>query len=209
VADSLTAIKHLVFDEKKVTIQELLEAMESNWQGKEDIQQMCLHAPKYGNDRDEADEMARWVHQESQKILGNHRDYWGGKVRSQGALTSAYYSFGRACQATPDGRFDSEPLADGTCSPMAGRDTQGPTATLNSAAKIDPLQANEMLLNQKFMPSFLEGDKNVLLDAQEHPEKYPDLVVRVAGYSSYWVDLGKPMQDDIIRRTEQNLGGGC
>ena len=114
---------------------------------------------------------------------------------------------------------------------MAGRDTQGPTATLNSVAKLDPMKAKEMLLNQKFMPQFLEGDnkqkfaqylktwydlgcyhiqfnvvdRNVLLDAQEHPEKYHDLVVRVAGYSAYWVDLGKSLQDDIIQRTEQSI----
>lgn len=163
--------------------------------------------------------------------LRKYMDYWGAEVWSQGAITSGYYSFGRGCPATPDGRFNNEPFADGTCSPMAGRDTYGPTATLNSVAKLDPMKAKEMLLNQKFMPDFLEGDnklkfaqylktwndlgcyhiqfnvvdKDTLLDAQEHPERYPDLVVRVAGYSAYWVDLGKSLQDDIIQRTEQNL----
>ncbi len=231
VADSLTAMKKLIFDEKKVTMKELLDALENNWEGKEELRQIFLNAPKYGNDIPEADKMARWVHHESQKVLGKYKDYWGGQVRSQGALTSAYYSFGRACQATPDGRLDSQPFADGTCSPMASMDKKGPTATLKSVSKIDPALANEMLLNQKFMPQFLEAenkklfadylktwydlgcwhiqfnvvDKNVLLDAQVHPENYPDLTVRVAGYSAYFVDLGKPMQDDIIRRTEQTF----
>ncbi len=231
VADSLSAIKKLVFDEKKVTIEELMDALRNNWEGREDLRQICMNAPKYGNDDDEADWMARWVHNKSQEVLGRYKDYWGGQVRSQGAIMSGYYGFGRACQATPDGRFDSEPFADGTCSPMAGRDTKGPTATLKSVGKLDPQMSNEMLLNQKFMTQFLEGenkqlfadylktwydlgcwhiqfnvvDKNVLQDAQVNPEKYPDLVVRVAGYSAYWVDLGKPMQDDIIRRTEQSF----
>jgi formate C-acetyltransferase len=231
VADSLTAIKKFVFEEKKLTIDELLDACRSNWEGKEEIRQMCLNAPKYGNDIDEADEMAQWVHWESNETLMKHTDYWGAPIRAQGSITSAYYSFGRATPATPDGRWDSEPLADGTSSPMAGRDTKGPTATLSSVGKLDPLKGNELLLNQKFMPQFLEGenkklfadylktwhdlgcyhvqfnvvDKNVLMVAQEKPESYPDLVVRVAGYSSYWVDLGKPMQDDIIKRTEQSF----
>jgi formate C-acetyltransferase len=231
VADSLTVLKKLVFTEKKSTMVEMIEAMHSSWQGKEVLRQMCLNLPKYGNDDDEADEIAQWVHWASQEELRKYKDYWGAEVWSQGAITSAYYSFGRGCPATPDGRFGSEPLADGTCSPMAGRDTHGPTASLNSVAKLNPLRANEMLLNQKFMPQFLEGarkklfaqylktwydlgcwhiqfnvvDKNVLLDAQVHPEKYPDLVVRVAGYSAYWVDLGKSLQDDIIQRTEQSL----
>jgi formate C-acetyltransferase len=231
VADSLTAIKKLVFDEKKVTIEELLEALENNWEGREDLRQMCLNASKYGNDNAEADEMAKWVHHKSQGVLGKHKDYWGGQVRSQGGVMSAYYSFGRACQATPDGRVESQPFADGTASPMAGMDKKGPTATLSSLSKLDPMLANEMLCNQKFMPQFLEGenkklfadylktwydmgnwhiqfnvvDKEVLIDAQDHPEIYPDLVVRVAGYSAYWVDLGKPLQDDIIKRSEQSF----
>jgi formate C-acetyltransferase len=231
VADSLTAIKKLVFDEKKVTIEELLEALENNWEGREDLRQMCLNASKYGNDNAEADEMAKWVHHKSQGVLGKHKDYWGGQVRSQGGVMSAYYSFGRACQATPDGRVESQPFADGTASPMAGMDKKGPTATLSSLSKLDPMLANEMLCNQKFMPQFLEGenkklfadylktwydmgnwhiqfnvvDKEVLINAQDHPEIYPDLVVRVAGYSAYWVDLGKPLQDDIIKRSEQSF----
>jgi formate C-acetyltransferase len=231
VADSLTVLKKLVFNEKKVTMAELVEALRTNWQGKEELRQICLHVPKYGNDDDEADAMAQWVHWATQEELSKYKDYWGAEVWSQGAITSGYYSFGRGCPATPDGRFHNEPFADGTCSPMAGRDSNGPTATLSSVGKLNPMKANEMLLNQKFMPQFLEGenktlfaqylktwydlgcwhvqfnvvDKDVLLDAQMHPEKYPDLVVRVAGYSAYWADLGKSLQDDIILRTEQNF----
>jgi len=233
VADSLTAIKTLVFDEKKLTMDELLGAMAVNWEGKEDIHQMCLAAPKYGNAIHEADKMAQWVHYESQKVLGKWKDIWGGNYTCNGGLMSANYAMGRACQASPDGRVDTEPFADGTISPMAGRDTQGPTATLQSASVFDPLVSNEMLLNQKFMSAFVKGenkkmfadylrtwhdlniwhvqfnivDRDTLIDAQKHPEKYPDLVVRVAGYSSYWVDLCKPVQDNIISRTEQNFCG--
>jgi len=228
-ADSMMALKKLVFEEKSVTIDELLDAMKNNWEGKEELRQRCLNVPKYGNDNDEVDELAKWVHRESNKAFGEHLDYWGMPMRTQGGLMSAYYSFGRACQATPDGRYMSEPFADGTASPMAGRDLYGPTATLKSLGKIPTQDANETLCNQKFMPTFLEGenkklfadylrtwhdlgawhiqfnvvDKDTLVDAQEKPESYPDLVVRVAGYSAYFVDLGKPMQDDIIGRTEQ------
>jgi formate C-acetyltransferase len=182
-----------------------------------------------------ADKMAQWVHYESQGIIGKHKDIWGGRYRSNGGLMSANYALGRACQASADGRVDTEPFADGTCSPMAGRDNKGPTATLLSVACLDPLLANEMLLNQKFMPQFLKGDnkkifsdylttwydlgiwhiqfnvldKKTLLDAQVHPENYQDLVVRVAGYSAYWVDLGKPVQDNIISRTEQSFSASA
>ena len=231
VADSLSVLKRLVFEEKKVAMAELVEALHTSWQGKEELRQMCLNVPKYGNDDDEADAMAQWVHWATREELCKYKDYWGAEVWSQGAITSGYYSFGRGCPATPDGRLNSEPFADGTCSPMAGRDSNGPTATLSSVGKLNPMRANEMLLNQKFMPQFLEGenktlfaqylktwydlgcyhvqfnvvDKDVLLDAQVNPEKYPDLVVRVAGYSAYWADLGKSLQDDIILRTEQNF----
>jgi pyruvate formate-lyase/glycerol dehydratase family glycyl radical enzyme len=235
VADSLTAIKFLVFDEKKLKMDELLAALETNWEGKKDVRQLCLNAPKFGNNIDVADKMAQWVHYESQGIIGKHKDIWGGRYRSNGGLMSANYALGRACQASADGRVDTEPFADGTCSPMAGRDNKGPTATLLSVACLDPLLANEMLLNQKFMPQFLKGDnkkifsdylttwydlgiwhiqfnvldKKTLLDAQVHPENYQDLVVRVAGYSAYWVDLGKPVQDNIISRTEQSFSASA
>ena len=224
-ADSMMVLKKLVFEEKTVTMDELLDAMKNNWEGKEELRQRCLNVPKYGNDNDEADELAKWVHRESNKAFNQHLDYWGMPARTQGGIMSGHYSFGRGCQATPDGRYMSEPFADGTASPMAGRDVYGPTATLKSLGKIPTQDANETLCNQKFMPTFLEGEnkklfanylktwhelgcwhvqfnvanKDVLLDAQKRPENYPD----VAGYSAYFVDLGKPTQDDIISRTEQ------
>src|SRR4030042_3892159 len=114
---------------------ELIEALHNNWKGKEELRQMCLNAPKYGNDDDKADDMAQWVHWASQEELRKYRDYWGAEVWSQGAITSAYYSFGRGCPATPDGRRPNEPFADGTWSPTAGRGTPGPTATLRSVGK--------------------------------------------------------------------------
>ena len=229
VADSLTAIKKLVFDDKVVTIEGLLEAVCNDWEGKEDLRQECLNVPKYGNDDDYADEMAQWVHYATQAEVRKFKCYSGTELWIEGSVISAYYALGRFCPATPDGRKDSQPFADGTGSPTAGADTHGPTATLCSLGKIDTQRAHGMLFNQKFMPQSLEGenkklfahylrtwydlgiyhvqfnvvDRDVLLDAQAHPEKYPDLVVRVAGYSAYWADLGKPLQDDIIKRTEQ------
>jgi pyruvate-formate lyase len=229
VADSLTAIKKLVFDDKVVTIEGLLEAVRNDWEGKEDLRQRCLNVPKYGNDDDYADEMAQWVHYATQAEVRKFKCYSGTELWIEGSVISAYYALGRFCPATPDGRTDSQPFADGTGSPTAGADTHGPTATLCSLGKIDTQRAHGMLFNQKFMPQSLEGenkklfahylrtwydlgiyhvqfnvvDRAVLLDAQAHPQKYPDLVVRVAGYSAYWADLGKPLQDDIIKRTEQ------
>jgi len=229
VADSLTVIKKLVFDNKVVTIEELLEAVHNDWEGKEDLRQMCLNVPKYGNDDDYADEMAQWVHYATQAEARKFKCYSGSELWIEGSVISAYYALGRFCPGTPDGRKDSQPFADGTGSPMAGVDAHGPTATLKSLSKIDPQRAHGMLLNQKFMPQYLQGenkrlfaqylrtwydlgiyhiqfnivDRDVLLDAQVHPERYADLVVRVAGYSAYWVDLSKPLQDDIIKRTEQ------
>ena len=230
VADSLTAIKKLVFDDKAVTIEELLGAVRNNWEGKEDLRQMCLNKmPKYGNDDDYADEMAQWVQYATQAEVSSFKCYGDIELWLEGSVVTMYYSMGRACPATPDGRRDADPFADGSGSPMAGMDTHGPTAALKSLSKIEPQRAHNMLFNQKFMPACLEGenkklfaqylrtwydlgiyhvqfnivDKNTLFDAQVHPERHRDLVVRVAGYSAYWVDLGKPLQDDIIKRTEQ------
>ena len=230
LADSLAAIQKLVFDEKKYTLEELLNALKANWQGYEKMRQDFLHTPKYGNDDDYADEWAAKVAVRLHDTVSQVKDAWGHPVTLDGSTAAGYQAAGLPCGASPDGRLAGSYLADGSISPMAGADNNGPTATLNSVGKIPYIHTQ--LFNQRFMPVFLEGqnkklfaaylrewyekgtiphiqfnvvDAKVLRDAQEHPEKYTDLQVRVAGYSAFWVDLSKETQDSIIARTEQGL----
>jgi len=231
VADSITAIKKVVFEDKLVTLPELIEIMDRNWEGREDIRQACLNAPKYGNDDDYADLIAREVHHRSEAAMETVKDRFGYSIRGDGSAVSATYGLAADTPATPDGRMDGEPFADSTLAPQPGVDKKGPTAVLNSCAKIDTMQTYNHLLNQKFLPQYLEGnmkpvflsylktwrdkkishiqfnvvDKKTLIDAQEYPEKYRDLIVRVAGFSAYFADLSKGLQDHIIARTEHDL----
>jgi formate C-acetyltransferase len=231
VADSLAAIRKVVFDERMVTLPELIEIMNRNWQGREDIRQACLNAPKYGNDDDYVDLIAREVHYRTERAMESIKDRFGFSMRGDGSAVSATYGLGADTPATPDGRMDGDPFADSTLGPQPGMDRKGPTAVLNSCAKIDTLETFNHLLNQKFLPKFLEGemkqvflsylktwkekkiphiqfnvvDRNTLLEAQKYPDKYRDLIVRVAGFSAYFVDLSKGLQDHIIARTEQCL----
>lgn len=230
VADSLGVIKKLVFDDQAISMNELIDACWNNWEGKEELRQICINkAPKFGNGEDYADLIARDVHLKTNAELMKCKCYHGSPIMVNGSVAGGYYGFSKACGATPDGRKDGESLADALISPMAGRDRKGPTAVLQSVGKITPTYNN--LLNQKFLPTFLEGQNKVifakylktwadlgcyhiqfnvvnrdtLLDAQAHPENYTDLIVRVAGYSAYFVDLEKGQQDDIIQRTEQSF----
>ena len=234
VADSLAAIKKLVFDEKKVTMKELKAALEANWQGDryEEIRKMCLSAPKYGNDDNYVDSIAKDLYQFWADTAVTFDTIFGGKHKPTGISISAQWPGGALTGATPDGRYAGECLADGTMSPMRGRDTHGPTAVIKSAAKIDQVPYQATLLNMKFHPSALRttedmrklsdlirtyfslGGKHIqfnvvsketLLEAQRHPENYRDLVIRVAGYSAYFVQLGKVIQDEIIGRMEYQL----
>jgi len=231
VADSITAIKKVVFEDKLVTLPELIEIMDRNWEGREDIRQACLNAPKYGNDDDYADMIAREVHHRSEAAMETVKDRFGYSIRGDGSAVSATYGLAADTPATPDGRTDGGPFADSTLAPQPGVDKKGPTAVLNSCAKIDTMQTYNHLLNQKFLPQYLDGDmrpvflsylktwrdkkishiqfnvvdKKTLIDAQQYPEKYRDLIVRVAGFSAYFADLSKGLQDHIIARTEQNL----
>ena len=162
-----------------------------------------------------------------EEFVDEHGFRWHG----DGSGVSATYGLSRDTPATPDGRKDGEPFSDATLSPMIGRDVKGPTAVLASCSKVDTLQTYNHLLNQKFLPQFLEGenkelfigylrswcdmgvphvqfnvvDKDILLDAQAHPENHANLIVRVAGYSTYFVDLSKGLQDHIIARAEQGF----
>lgn len=232
VADSITAIRKVVFEDKRITMDQLLKALDANWEGFEEIRQMMIQAPKYGNDDDYADEIAVQVHHKTSEVMAQFTDRFGNPCRGDGSGVSATYGVAFNTPATPDGRRNGEAFADATLSPIQHMDEKGPTAVLKSAAKIDTTETYNHLLNQKFLPAALEGDmkgvfisylrswgdlgishvqfnvvdKKTLVDAQENPEDYKDLIVRVAGYSAYFVDLSRGLQDTIIARTEQSLG---
>jgi pyruvate-formate lyase len=190
---------------------------------------MFLAAPKYGNDDDYVDSIAKELYQFWAETAVTFDTIYGGTHKPTAISISSQWPGGALTGATPDGRYAGECLADGTMSPMRGRDTRGPTAVIKSAIKIDQVPYQATLMNMKFHPSALKstedlrklsdlirtyfsfGGKHVqfnivnretLLDAQKHPENHRDLVVRVAGYSAYFVQLGKVVQDEIIARTE-------
>lgn len=228
VANSLTVIEKLIFDDKYVTMEELLEALRKNWEGYEDLRQVALKVPKYGNDDDYADKFMKWVHIESNHAFMKEKGNHGGMYTLGSSIASGYYAVTMTAWASPDGRKFLAPGADATASPAAGTDTQGPTSVINSVSKIDVIDSGwDQLLNSKLHPDMLTGDKGAakafvktwgqgnnwhvqfnvvdretLVDAQEHPVDHQDLVVRVAGYSAFFVDLGRGVQDDIIKRTE-------
>lgn len=231
VADSITAVKKVIFEDKSITMDQLIKAMDANWDGYEDIRRMMLDAPKYGNDDDYADDIAALVHHKTSEVMAEFTDQFGNRLRGDGSGVSATYGLAFDTPATPDGRRDGEAFADATLSPAQGRDLHGPTAVLKSAAKIDTTKTYNHLLNQKFLPAYLEGsmrdlfvsylrtwgdlgishiqfnviDKETLLQAQQNPDKHQDLIVRVAGYSAYFIDLSKGLQDSIIERTTQTF----
>ena len=231
VADSLAAIKKVVFDEKIITMKKLIGILDKNWEGFEDLRQRMLAAPKFGNDDDYVDNIAYEVHRRTEEIAEQFSDTYGSDYHLDGSAVSATYGLSLDTPATPDGRKNGDGFADGSLSPMPGMDVNGPTAVLKSCSKIDTLTTYNHLLNQKFNPQFLEGDnkelfcsylnswadlgiphiqfnvvdKKVLLDAQKNPEKHQNLAVRVAGYSAYFIDLSKGLQDHIIERTEQSF----
>jgi len=229
VADSLAAIKKVVFDDKRISMRELIDVLNRNWEGHEDLRQAMLAAPKFGNDDDYVDRIANEVQCRTEAVVEQFSDIYGSRFHLDGSAVSATYGLSLDTPATPDGRRSGEGFADGSLSPVPGMDVRGPTAVLKSCSKIDTLNSYNHLLNQKFLPRFLEGenkeifynyirswadlgishvqfnvvDRDTLLDAQQNPEKHRNLVVRVAGYSAYFVDLSKGLQDHIIERTEQ------
>jgi formate C-acetyltransferase len=234
VADSLTSIKRLVFDEKKLTMEELVETLDSNFDGRkgEEIRQMCLAAPKYGNDIDEADCAVRDVAKFSADVICSEKNMFGKPYILNRNGVSWHYSGGKGVGALPNGRKAWKPLYDGSLSPMTGKDMYGPTAVLNSAIKADYRDVSVPIINLKFPLTVLQSpeglekvsmltetfiknggihiqynflDKQTLLAAKKDPEEYKDLVVRVAGYSAYFVNLTSEVQDEIIARTEHCL----
>jgi trans-4-hydroxy-L-proline dehydratase len=219
-------------DGKTITIQEMLQAMAANFVGFEDLRYKLIYeTPKYGNDDDYADEMAVKVFDMFFDAVDGRPNTRGGKHHIMMLPTTSHVYFGSVTGATPDGRKEWQPLSEGI-SPFQGTDIKGPTAVLKSASKIGHLRTGGTLLNQKFTPQLLADQKGIdsiiklirgyfrlkghhiqfnvvtaetLREAQKHPEKYRDLIVRVAGYSDYFNELSEELQDEIIRRTEQNV----
>ena len=230
IADTLAAIKKLVFDEKKVTMDELLDACAKNWEGYEELRQMCLNSPKYGNDDDYVDEIYDELSTRVPEIMQRWIDPITGKkpMLFIGAA-AGHIPIGAAVGALPNGRTAGTPVNDAACSVMPGMDVNGPTAAILSATK-GPY-AKEYVgyaMNMKLSKSVLNTDEKLqrmawliktfmarggwhiqfnihsreeLLDAQKHPEKHKNLLVRVGGYSAYFIDLPPELQSEIVQRT--------
>lgn len=232
ITDSLAAIKYNVFDEKKFTMEELIEAMEHNFEGYERIANLVRNkTPKYGNDDDYADGIMKEVFNFYQKTVTGRPNMKGGTYRVNMLPTTCHVYFGEVMNASPNGRLAQKPVSEGI-SPEKGADVNGPTAVIKSCAKMDHLRTGGTLLNQKFTPSVVAGedglthmadlvrayfnmdghhiqfnviDKETLIQAQKNPDEYKDLIVRVAGYSDHFRNLSKALQDEIIERTEQSF----
>jgi len=229
-ADSLSAIKHHVFDHAHATMPALVKAVRDDFVGHESLRQLLLNkTPKYGNDDEYADAfvtlLCDWLFTE----IDGRKGPTGSTYHVNYLSTTCHVYFGSVCGATPDGRHAWVPVSDGI-SPAHGADRHGPTAVIKSAARMDHARSGGTLLNQKFTPALLEGTDGIdqlahlvrayfkldghhiqfnvvtadtLRAAQREPEKYRDLIVRVAGYSDYFCDLTRGLQDEIIERTEQ------
>jgi len=232
ITDSLAAIKYNVYDEKKFTMEKLIEAIENNFEDNEIIANLVRNkTPKYGNDDDYADEIMTSVFNTYNKIITGRPNVKGGCYRINMLPTTCHVYFGEVMIASPNGRLAHKPVSEGI-SPEKGADTNGPTAVIKSASKMDHLRTGGTLLNQKFTPSVVAGeegldhmanlvrayfnmdghhiqfnviDRETLIEAQKHPEEYKDLIVRVAGYSDHFRNLSKELQDEIINRTEQRF----
>lgn len=231
ITDSLASLKTHVFDEKNVSMDTLLEALKDNFEGHELLRQRFLnHTPKYGNDDDRADEIMAQVFNMFFTSVDGRPSPTGFTYRIDMLPTTCHVYFGSVTGATPDGRLSGEPLSEGI-SPVQGADRHGPTSVIKSCSKMDHVKTGGTLLNQKFTPRLLEGQEGIdnlahlvrayfalgghhiqfnvvsadmLRDAQKNPDKYRDLIVRVAGYSDYFCDLTRALQDEIISRTEHS-----
>jgi formate C-acetyltransferase len=229
ITDAMTAIKYNVFDKKTLSMEALLTALKANFEGQESLRQLLLNkTPRYGNDDDYADGVMVDLFNAYFNAIDGRKNTKGGTYRINLLPTTVHVYFGSVVGATPDGRRAQEPLSEGI-SPVQGADRHGPTAVLKSAAKMDHVRTGGTLLNQKLNPSLLKDDEGLdklvqlirtyfrldghhiqfnvvdaatLHAAQENPGQYRDLIVRVAGYSDYFCDLGHTLQDEIIARTE-------
>ncbi len=230
ITDSLSAVKKHVFEEKKVSLPELVSACNKNWEGEEALRlTMWNKTPFYGNDDDVADAIMQRVYGSLFETIDGQRSILGPTYHLNMLSTTCHNYFGKMTAASPNGRFRGMPISDGT-SPSHGADRNGPTAVVKSLGKMDQVKSGGTLLNQRFLPSVLAGeegmnglvnlirtyfklgghhiqfnvvDEETLRDAQAHPENYRGLLVRVAGYSDYFVDLDAYHQEEIIARTAQ------
>ncbi|MDK9357827.1 formate C-acetyltransferase [Lelliottia sp. V106_10] len=236
LSDSLHALKGLVFEQQRLSFDELLAVLKANFatpEGEKIRARLINRFEKYGNDIDEVDNISAELLRHYCKEVEKYRNPRGGQFTPGSYTVSAHVPLGAVVGATPDGRFAGEQLADGGLSPMLGQDMQGPTAVLKSVSKLDNyLLSNGTLLNVKFTPATLEGEAGLhkladflraftqlklqhvqfnvvnadtLREAQQRPQDFAGLVVRVAGYSAFFVELSKEIQDDIIRRTAHQL----
>ncbi|UCF38948.1 MAG: glycyl radical protein [Acidobacteriota bacterium] len=230
VTDSLSALKHHVFESRSIEMERLLNALRSDFADEEALRlRLANKTPRFGNDDDAADSIMQRVYASLYAAIDGRPNTKGGSYHLNMLSTTCHVYFGSKLGATPDGRFAGMPESDGT-SPSQGADRNGPTAVCKSLGKMDQIKSGGTLLNQRFLPQVLETeqgiaklvqlirgyfrldghhiqfnvvDSNTLRDAQEHPEQYRDLLVRVAGYSDYFVDLGKDLQEEVISRTAQ------
>jgi trans-4-hydroxy-L-proline dehydratase len=236
LTDSLSALKQLVYDEGSVPLPDMLKALDSDFSGQDALRKELVDGTlKYGNDEDRADDLMVRAFDELIALVDGRPNGKGGCHRVEMLPTTCHVYFGSVTLATPDGRRAGAPLSEGI-SPVQGADRKGPTAVLLSAAKMDHIKTGGTLLNMKFSPSILEGEKGIahlaalvrtyfkldghhvqfnvvnadtLREAQRHPEQHRDLIVRVAGYSDYFCDLSRALQDEIIARTEHGTTPGC
>ena len=227
ITDSMAAVKKHVYEEKDITMQELMTALDADFEGYEDLRKKLVNeTPHYGNNDDYADEIMKEITDYFFDYVDGKPDSTGGTYRANMLPTTCHVYFGQVTGATPDGRHAGRPQSEGI-SPVQGSDTHGPTAVIQSVSKMDQVRTCGTLLNMKFLPDVLKGDTGLvkltnvirtyfrmgghhvqfnvcdaatLRRAQKHPEEYRDLIVRVAGYSDYFNACSKELQDEIIAR---------
>ncbi len=231
ITDCFTALKKHVFEDHRYTMNALLEACKKNWEGEEIMRQYIRnHTPFFGNDDVYADDIAVRVYDDLVKAIEGRPNTRGGRTQLNMLSTTCHNYFGSVCGATPNGRLAHFAISDGT-SPAHGSDTHGPTAVIKSLGKLDQTKSGGTLLNVRFVPQLLKRDEDqrklaslirtyfkfgghhiqfnivdtaTLHDAQQHPDEYRDLLVRVAGYSDYFNDMTEQLQNEIIARTEND-----
>ncbi len=229
ITDCFTTLKKHVFEDKKYPMEKILEACKNNWENEEVMRQYIRnHTPFFGNDDKYADDIAVRVYDDLVKAIEGRPNTRGGQTHLNMLSTTCHNYFGSVCGATPNGRFAHFAISDGT-SPAHGSDSHGPTAVIKSLGKLDQTKSGGTLLNVRFVPALLRREEDMcklghlirtyfrhgghhiqfnivdtatLLDAQQHPDQYRDLLVRVAGYSDYFNDMTEQLQNEIIARTE-------
>ncbi|CAL6084537.1 4-hydroxyphenylacetate_decarboxylase [Hexamita inflata] len=236
VVNSIAGARSLVDELKQCTFDELRAVLLSNWENRADLLALAKQAPKWGNDDDKVDQIYVKLFDFYCNTVKKQLNYLGKPYDPAMLAITTHAPFGRACFASPDGRMQSETLADGVTSPHYGTDVSGPFSVLLSAQKIDHTKIRGGLHNMKIHPGSIKGqagsrkllslissyfknsgsfqiqfnvvDRALLIDAQKNPQNYRDLIVRVAGFSAYFVELSKTIQDEVIARTEHSLGEG-